>query len=406
MDPADERPGKATGTGLRSRALKFVVLVGVLSFFADFTYEGARSVMGPYLGLLGAGAAVIAAVTGFGEMVGYGLRLVSGRLSDRTRQFWPIAIFGYVVQMSAVPLLALAGTWQVAAYLVIQERVGKAIRNPPRDTMLSHAGKEVGYGWAFGVHEALDQFGALFGPLAVAGILALRGEYRIAFAALAIPAVINLSLVVTARLLYPRPEEMESTSPNVRMTGLPNVFWVYLAGAVLVAAGFVDFPLMAYHFDRLSVVSTAWVPVFYAIAMGVSGSGSLLFGRLFDRAGIRILVPLTVVSGLFSPLVFLVGGFWPSLIGIALWGLGMGVHESIIPAAVAPMVPAQRRASAYGLFTAGYGIFWFLGSVVLGVLYDVSLPGLVAFSLVTQAASIPLIMMVARRGIRPHRTEA
>src|SRR6266487_7126790 len=158
-----------------------------MSFFADFAYEGARGIIGPYLAVLGASAAAVATVTGFGELLGYGLRLVSGRLSDRTGQFWPITILGYIVQMASVPLLALAGSWQVAALLIILERVGKATRNPPRDVMLSHAAKEMGYGWAFGVHEALDQSGALVGPLVVAAVLALRGEYQIAFAVLLVP---------------------------------------------------------------------------------------------------------------------------------------------------------------------------------------------------------------------------
>jgi predicted MFS family arabinose efflux permease len=381
---------------MKSRALRFVLMVGIMSFFADFTYEASRGIIGPYLAVLGASAAAVAIVTGFGELLGYGLRLVSGRLADRTNQFWAITIFGYVVQMSAVPLLALAENWPVAAALIILERVGKAIRNPPRDVMLSHAAKEMGYGWAFGVHEALDQFGALFGPLAVAAVLAVRGEYRIAFALLAIPAVLMLSLLLVARWLYPHPEEMESTPPDVRTEGLPRVFWIYLGAAALVAAGFADFPLVAYHFQRVSVVPGAWVPVFYAVAMGVSGTGSLVFGRLFDRMGMAALVPLTVVSALFAPLVFL-GDFWAALAGMGLWGLGMGVHESIVPAAVAPMVPVQRRASAYGLFTAGYGVSWFLGSTAIGLLYAVSLPALIAFSLLCEFAAVPLLLVVGSR---------
>lgn len=138
-----------------SRALRFVLLIGIMSFFADLTYEGSRGIVGPYLALLGASAAAVAIITGFGELLGYGLRLVSGGLSDKTGQFWPVTIGGYIIQMASVPLLALAGNWQMAAVLVILERVGKAIRNPPRDVMLSHAAKEMGYGWGFGVHEAL-----------------------------------------------------------------------------------------------------------------------------------------------------------------------------------------------------------------------------------------------------------
>jgi predicted MFS family arabinose efflux permease len=382
---------------MKTTALKFILLIGVMSFFADFTYEGSRSIIGPYLGLLGAGAAVIGIVTGLGELLGYGLRLVSGRLSDRTNQFWPITIVGYVVQMFSVPLLALAGNWPVAALLIILERVGKATRNPPRDVMLSHAGKQMGgYGWAFGVHEALDQSGALVGPLAVAGVLALHGQYQTAFALLLIPALITLSIMLVARLTYPRPEEMETNPPDIRTEGLPRIFWIYLAGAMLVGAGFADFPLIAYHFARTAVVSSTFIPVFYAVAMGVGGAGSLLFGRLFDRFGIFVLIPLTLLSALYAPLSFL-GGFWVALVGVALWGLGIGVQESIIPAVVAHMVPMQRRASAYGLFTAGYGIFWFLGSAFIGLLYGVSLLVVIGFSLVAELAAIPLFILVRRQ---------
>jgi predicted MFS family arabinose efflux permease len=373
------------------------VLVGIMSFFADFTYEGSRSIVGPFLATLGASAFAVGVVTGFGELLGYGLRLVSGRLSDRTRRFWPITIAGYVVQMSVVPLLALAGNWPVAALLIVFERVGKATRNPPRDVMLSHAASEIGFGWAFGLHEALDQFGALFGPLAVAAVLALRlGGYRFAFGMLAVPAVIMLSLLGVARLLYPRPEDLESHPPDIRTEGMPRVFWIYLAAAALVAAGFADFPLIAYHFQKASIVSTTTVPMLYALAMGVSGAGSLVFGRLFDRVGLRVLVPLTLLSALFGPLVFL-GGTRAAIVGASLWGLGMGVHESIVPAAVAMMVPAARRASAYGLFTAGYGVAWFLGSAAIGALYGLSLGAVVAFSVAAELAAVPLLAVVARR---------
>jgi len=388
----------ATSPTIKARALRFVLLVGIMSFFADFTYEGMRGIVGPYLALLGASALVVSVVTGFGELLGYGLRLVSGRLSDQTRQFWPITIVGYLVQMTAVPLLALAGSWQIAAVLIMLERIGKATRNPPRDVMLSHATKEMGYGWGFGVHEALDQFGALAGPLVMAAVLAIRGSYQLALATLTIPAVIMLGLLAVARWLYPRPEELESNPPDVHTTGLPRVFWVYLLGAVLVAAGFADFPLISFHFAQVKSVPGEFIPVFYAVAMGVSGLGSLLFGRLFDRLGLLILVPLTLLAALFAPLVFL-GGFWVALVGVALWGVGMGVHESIIPAAVTLMVPVARRASAYGLFTAGYGIFWFLGSAAIGLLYGVSILALIAFSLIAELGALPFFL-VAWRSLR------
>ncbi|CAE6838668.1 hypothetical protein R70006_07382 [Paraburkholderia domus] len=240
------------------RAMRFVLLVGILSFFADFTYEGARSILGPFLEAAGASATIIGIVVGFGELLGYGLRVVSGVVADTTRQFWPITIFGYIVQMVAVPALALTHSWQAAACLIILERVGKAIRNPPRDVMLSSAAQRIGgYGWAFGIHEACDQFGAMVGPLVVAAVLATRGDYRLAFAVLAVPAVINLCFLTVARLVFPRPEDMEPRAANEASAGsFPALYWVYLGGAGLVAAGFADYPLIAYHWVKHQTLAT------------------------------------------------------------------------------------------------------------------------------------------------------
>jgi MFS family permease len=380
---------------MKNRAFKFVILIGVISFFADFVYEGARSVSGPYLAVLGASATLVGVIAGLGELLGYGLRLVSGPVSERTGQFWPITIFGYVVQMAAVPLLAWAPSWQVAGLLIVLERVGKAIRNPPRDVMLSHASKDIGLGFGFGLLEAMDQAGALIGPLVVAFILARHGTYREAFAVLLVPAILTLCFLVLAKILYPTPEDLELKPRTEDHATLPRVFWIYMAGAALVAAGFADFSLVAFHFQKASIVPNLWIPIFYSVAMAASGLGSLLFGRLFDRTGVGILIPLTLISAISPPLLFL-GGFWLALVGVGLWGLGMGVHESIIPAAVATMVPQQRRPSAYGIFTGVYGISWFIGSVVIGRLYDVSLSALLAFSVAAQVIAIPIFIVVRR----------
>ncbi len=382
---------------LKRRALSFVLLAGAVSFFADFVYEGARSLAGPFLALLGASGLVVGTASGLGELAGYGLRLISGRIADRTRAYWPITIAGYLVQMVAVPALALAGNWQVAVGLLVLERVGKATRNPPRDVMLAHAGSQMGgYGWAFGLHEALDQFGALVGPLVMAAILAWRHDVRVAFTALAVPAACTLLLLGVARILYPRTEDFQPRHPaQLERSEFPRSFWIYLVGAGLVAAGFADFPLIAFHFQKTSVLPRTWVPIFYAAAMGAGGAGSLVFGKLFDRAGLKILVPLTLVTALYAPLAFFAGR-WMALAGVVLWGLGVGVHESTLAAAIATMVPARRRASAYGLFTAAFGLSWFLGSVLLGWLYDVSLVAMVSAAAGLEIAGVPFFLKVSR----------
>jgi MFS family permease len=297
--------------------------------------------------------------------------------------------------MAAVPALALAGSWQVAAVLIVLERVGKAIRNPPANAMLAQASVEIGRGWGFGLHEALDQVGALIGPLVVAGVLAARGDYPVAFAVLLIPAILTVATVVVARLIYPNPQDLATRPADVRSEGLPTVFWLYLAGAALVAAGFADFSLMAFHFERKEIIEPTWIPVFYAAAMGASGLASLVFGRLFDRVGVGVIVPLTIAASLFAPLAFF-GGPALAFVGIVLWGIGMGVHESIMAAAVAGMVPSGRIASAYGLFNLGYGFAWFAGSALMGFLYDLSIPALVALSIALEVAAIPLFLRVRR----------
>ena len=385
-------------------ALRFVVFLGVVSLFADMTYEGARSVTGPFLAVLGASGTVVGIVAGFGELVGYGLRLVSGSIADRTRRYWTITLIGYTVNMLAVPLLALAGRWEVAAFLIIAERTGKAMRNPPRDVMLSHATLQIGRGWGFGLHEALDQTGAVLGPLLVAGVLYLKGDYRVAFAALGISALLALGTLVAARITYPTPHDFEATTgAEIESTAFPRAYWLYLAAVALVAAGFADFPLIAYHFQKTSLVSPDLIPLYYALAMGVAGLDGLVFGRLFDRVGLSVLIAASLIAALFAPLVFF-GGFTFALLGMVCWGIGLGAHESVMRAAVADFVPANRRGSAYGIFNAGYGLSWFLGSALIGILYDISIPWLVIFSVAAQLASIPVFLVVRREmSLRPNR---
>ncbi len=389
----------APAGNLRRHALRFVLFIGVVSLFADMTHEGARGISGPFLGTLGASAAVVAIVAGLGELAGYVLRYAFGYMADRTRRYWPITIIGYTLQMAVVPLLAVAGSWQIAAVLLVGERTGRAMRNPSRDAMLAHATRELGRGWVFGVREALDAAGGMLGPLVVAAALYFHGDYRTGFAILAVPAVLTLVVLGAARWQYPNPSRLEVGIGVPQAAGFPRVFWIYLAGMALVAAAYADYPLIAYHFGQSGVIGTDAIPVLYAVAMATEAVAALVLGRLFDRIGLRTVVGATLLTAFFAPLVFL-GNAPLAVLGMVIWGLGMAAQESIVKAAVTGMVSSGRRASAYGFFDTGFGIFWFLGSVALGLLYGVSIFALVAFSVVLQLAAVPLLALTAREVTR------
>lgn len=378
---------------IKNHSWKFIILLGVVSLFGDMTYEGARSITGPYLQILGASAFIVGAVSGFGELVGYLLRFLSGYLSDKTKKYWTITIAGYVVNLLAVPLLALAGSWEIAAVLIIIERFGKAIRTPARDVMLSHATSQVGSGWGFGFHEAMDQIGAIIGPLLVAFILYFTGSYKVSFAFLLLPAVLAILVIILTRFLYPHPHNLETSMPKLGTSGFKKVYWLYILGVALIAVGYADFPLIAYHFQLSSVVLGGMIAIFYAVAMGVDAISALLFGKLFDQIGVSIMIFIALISSFFAPLVFL-GNFYSALFGMIIWGVGMGAQESVMRAVVAELSTVKKRGMSYGIFNSIFGVFWFVGSLTMGLLYGVSLVYLVIFSMIMQLSSIPLFFMV------------
>jgi len=369
----------------------FIILIGVVSLFSDMTHEGARAITGPFLATLGASATVVGFVAGFGELMGYGIRLISGLVSDRTKKYWTVTFIGYFINLLAVPALALAGSWQMAAVLMILERTGRAIRNPARDVMLSHATSSIGHGKGFGVHEALDQIGAVSGPLIVTAVYYFSGSYHQSFGYLLIPALLALSILVVARLKYPKTEMLETKTSGSPAIFPKKFFWIYLAAVSLIAAGFADYPLIAFHFSKTNQVSAEMIPVMYAIAMGVDALAALLLGWWFDKQGITVLVASTLVSLLFAPLVFM-GNFYTALAGMVCWGVGMAAQESIVRAVLATVLPIGKRATGFGVFNATFGVFWFLGSFFMGWLYDVSIGWLIGFSMLVQLMAIPFFV--------------
>ncbi len=377
---------------IRASALRFIVCLGIVSLFADMTYEGAHSIIGPYLKDLGASAFQVAMIAGVGEMLAASLRYFSGKFADKTKAYWVITFSGYAMNVIAVPALAFAPTWQVAAILIIAERTGKAMRGPARDVLLSSATQEIGHGWGFGLHSVMDQTGAVIGPLLMVAAVARSRHFGPGFLWLAFPAVGTLLALSAAKILNPdRLKPVKTQTTQV----LPRVFWLYVAAAGLLAFGIVDFPLLAYHFQSANISTQVEIPLLYAGAMGVNGLTALLFGRFYDRFGLNTLVFGILISLLALPLGFF-GGPAGAIASVACWATGLGAQDACLRSGIASVVSMNKRGSAFGAFNGIYGVMWFLGSLVMGLLYSRSVMALVAFGIVAHLGAAVMFFGLRR----------
>lgn len=386
--------------------MTFVVLFGMVSLFSDMTHESANSIRGAFLSLAGASAAVIGFVSGLGELVGYGLRYVFGRLTDRTRRYWPMVLFGYALDVVAVPALALVGRngWVLACALLIIQRLGKAIKKPAKDTVMSFAASQEGVGKSFAIQELLDQIGAVLGPLLLYLIMLFQhsddtfSDYRMCFAFLAIPGTITLLLLWLMYKRFPHPENFEPEPKEYVPFRVSKRFVVYILGISLFAFGFADYSLIVMHFSRQHLFTAAVLPLLYALAMLTDAASAFVFGWLFDRHARLSLVVSTLVAAPFAVFAFLGSDVTSVVTGVVLWGIGMGAQESILKAAVATMVPKRSRAAGYGIFECCFGAAWFLGSWLLGVLYDQSLVAMVIVSVAAQLLAAIVFWWEAPKG--------
>lgn len=379
-------------------ALVFLVFLGFISLLSDFTHEGARSIYGSYLGLIGVSAFLISLISGLGEFLGQALRIGTGIIADRTRKYWFMMILGYAINLLAIPFIALTNEsiWQVALVLILLERVGKAIRAPAKSALVSFTTPQLGAGKAFAIQEALDQLGAFLGPLFVFAILSVRDQptitdYQLSFALLGIFAIMTLVLLVIAKRKYPHPDEFE-TKTLVSGFRSSKTFILYLFAISFIAFGFIDFPVIAFHLDQSGTIPAVMIPLLYAFAMGIDAISALFFGHLFDKIGIKSLIIAIGLSLAFAPLIFLTETRFSIIAGVLFWGVGMGAHESILKSVVALIVSKEKRATAYGIFNSVFGLAWFLGSVTIGLLYEWSLIALVAVSLSAEGIGCLLLL--------------
>ena len=370
----------------RRQAMTVVVAFGVVSLLGDVVYEGARSILGPYLGTLGASAAIVGLVSGVGEFTGSALRVATGWMADRTGGYWTMTFLGYGLTIVAVPFLGLVGRVDLVLALVVMERLGKAVRSPARDALLAEASRPLGRGWGFGLHEALDQTGAVLGPLLAAAVLAWRaGDYRMAFLAVAVPGALVLPALMVARRAMgaaPTPAHPAAGDPRA---GAPPQARRYLAFVALTAAGLAPFPLIAFHAVRAPVLSEAQVPLLFAAAMAVDATAALAVGRRYDRRGLAVLAALPLLS--VAALAAFGRSAWLLWAGAVAWGAAMGIQESTLRAAVADLRGDTPPATAYGLFHTAYGLALLAGGAALGALYDWSAGALVGVVVGVQAAA-------------------
>ncbi len=386
-------------------ALAFVLAFGVVSLLADLVYEGARSVIGPYLATLGASGFAVGVIAGVGEAVALVFRLVAGPLADRTRRYWTFTLAGYLLTAVSVPLLALSGHLGIAVALIMAERLGKAVRTPARDTMLAAAGTEMGRGWGFALHEALDQSGAVLGPIVVAIAVARTGGYRSGFAVLAVPAALVVGALLWLRVRAPDPLAYRTDDPerDEDRADPPRAgfgYAAYLTFTSLAVAGLVPFALISYHAEVADLLPAGQIPLVYTVAMAVDAAAALGLGRLYDRVGLRALVLAPVLTAAI-PLVAFPRSAPALWVAAALWGTVMGMHESTLRAAVADRVPAARIATAYGLFAAVYGAASLAGDAVIGYLYEVSRASLALLvGIVELLALASFLRLASRRGAR------
>jgi len=389
---------------VRQIAFRLIILLGIVSLLGDFVSNGARSVTGPYLELLGASAAVVGLVAGLGEFIGYGLRILTGVYANQSRHYWTLVLLGYGL-LIAIPLLALAGRWEIAAFLIIFERIGKAIRTPARDTILSHATSSVGRGWGFGIHKALDQFGAIIGPLTLSAVLMMTGGYQSGFLILGIPLIFMVTTIFAARAAVPRPRRLElPPSDQLRGTEVPNLQGLipYAVFIFLSMVGFASFPLISFHMIAWDIVPDAEVPVFYAAAMAISVVTALATGKLYDRAGISSMIIMPVINITIPFFAFsLQAG--DVLVGTLVWGVGIGMYETVLRAAIADFTGADLRGQTYGVLNAIFGTAWFIGSVVMGVLYEVSIDHIIGYVLIVELAAAGAFYWMIREYARNSR---
>jgi len=377
-----------------SPAFTFVLMMGVVNLFSDMTYEGGASMNGQFMALLGASALVISITAGLGEFLGYALRPVAGYIADKTGRYWTVTFVGYTINLLAVPAMVFAGNWPVAAVFILLERIGRAIRKPTVEAMLSYTTAKHGKGWVYGVNTAMDEIGATLGPLLIALVLFLKGSYQTGYALLLISSVLALVSLAVARKTFPIPSRLEE-GKTAQSGGFSRSYWLYMIAGTCFAIGMMSYELVAFHLITTKIITANSIPLLLAFATGSGVIASLVLGKLYDRFELPTVLGAVFLSSLFSPFLFL-GGYYGVFIGVVLLGIAYATQDTLLKAIIASVLPEGKRNFAFGLFYLGYGGGWLGGSIATGLLYGWSLHYLVAFLMIAQLLSLPIFFAATR----------
>lgn len=368
-------------------AVRAIIIFGIISLLGDMVYESARGANSQYFELIGISAAKVGLVFGIGEFLGYFLRLISGVISDKSKKPWAFMFIGYGM-LFFVPLMGFTKNWNVLFVLILMERIGKAIRNPSKDTVLSAISEnQVGVGFAFGLQEALDQVGAFLGPLIFTAVFYFTGkntlaEYSLGYKLLFIPFVLlMLFLYYSYRVISKGNLLGEEYGREFKSEKLKPIFWMYMAFTFFATLGFLNFSTLGYHMKSQNILTDGNITLIYSVAMIVDAVTALIVGKLYDKlkeksgkkdGGILVLGAIPVVT-LLLPFFGLTMSKSLIIVSMIIFGIIMGTHETIMRSAIADITPFDKRGTGYGVFNTGYGLALFLGATITGYLYDKNL---------------------------------
>jgi len=370
-----------------------IFLLGIVSLMGDIIYEGARGLVPDYLKFLGVSAFIVGFVTGFGEFLGYGVRLISGVLADATKAYWFFIFLGYGLIIS-IPILGFTNAWEIAVMLVLLERLGKAFRSPSRDAILSIVSRGVGAGKAFGIHEVLDQIGAVAGPIIVAALMFYTSNnYHLTFSFLILPFLMLLAALIYAYKKIKAKAAFElKVSASDKTVKLEKTFYVYTLAVALNTVGLIPASLILYKASIiLQPLNQQWViPLIYLLIQGVDASIALFAGYAYDKFGVKILILPFILSVFPSILAMVNSDLKMLMVAAVFFGIVLGMQESIYRAAVVNFASISNRGKAYGIFNTAYGVGFVLSGVVYGAMIDlkVSLILIMFFAVLTQALAV------------------